>query len=89
MGRAHWTPEEALINVIHTAASIVAYDNPDDLIVLPNACPPIPGEQDDDDLRAVAAIDVFRYVVNQYEDEDGEEFDYSIWRDGDIVEREG
>ena len=62
---------EALGAAASAAAARTAFGGGDDLIVLRNACPIIPGEQDDDDLRAIAAIDLLRYLVENY-DETGE-----------------
>jgi len=60
---------KAFSAVAMTAAAHAVYGNEDDLVVLPLACPTLPGEQDDDGVRAVAAIDVLRYLVTHYEDE--------------------
>lgn len=37
------------------------------LVALEDVCPHIPGEQDDDDVRAIAPIDVLRALVADYE----------------------
>lgn len=65
--RADWTPADALSQAITVAGYECANGHPDNLLVLANACPEIPGEQTDDDVRTVAAIDVMRHVVNTYE----------------------
>lgn len=62
------TALEALARVAATAAATCVYGGEDDLIVLPKLCPILPGEQNDDDVRAIAAIDVLRYLVENYED---------------------
>lgn len=51
-----------------TAAQQVAIGDPDELVLPMNNCPVLPGEQDDDDVRAIAAIDVLRYLVEHYEE---------------------
>jgi hypothetical protein len=58
-----------------TAAAYVVYGDPDELIVLANACPTLPDEQHDDSVRAVAAIDVLRYLVEHYEETQKEDDD--------------
>lgn len=59
---------EALARVAATAAATCVYGGEDDLIVLPKECPVFPSEQDDDGVRAIAAIDVLRYLVENYEE---------------------
>lgn len=63
---------EALARVASTAAANVAFVDGDRLVVLPNACPELPGEQGsghEDDPRAAASIDVLRFLVADYEAE--------------------
>lgn len=57
----------ALGLLVMKAAQNVAVGDPDELIVPMNACPVLPGEQDEDDVRAIASIDVLRYLVEHYE----------------------
>jgi len=49
------------------AATNVAAGDPDDLIVLGNDCPKFENEQDDDDVRAIASIDILRELVANYD----------------------
>ena len=69
------TPMTALLRAATTASEHLIMRTGDELVVLPLKCPPVPGEQDDDDVRAVAAIDILRHLVEVYEaeqDDDGE-----------------
>ena len=69
MKRRNPLDEQAALTVVATAATeAVAAGQGDDLIVMPLACPTIPGEQDQDGLRAIAAIDVLRHLVETYEE---------------------
>ena len=63
------TALEALARVAQVAAATCVYGGEDELIVLPKACPVFPGEQGDDGVRAIAAIDVLRHLVENYEEE--------------------
>lgn len=65
--RGTWTEDFTLKFVAVRAAERVAQGEGDDLVVLPLQCPPIPGEQTDDEIRAIAAIDVVRHLMNLYE----------------------
>lgn len=58
---------DALETIAVSAMQKVAEGSSDDLIVPMNACPVIPGEQTEDGVRAIAAIDVVRYFVDNYE----------------------
>lgn len=65
---------EALARVASIAAANVAFVDADRLVVLPKACPEIPGEQGsghEDDPRAAASIDVLRFLVADYEAREG------------------
>lgn len=71
-------PKDALFFTLtvsaHNVAQGVVYpdepgSNGDDLLVLPLDCPTIPGEQDDDGVRAIAAIDGLRYLLELYEEQ--------------------
>ena len=42
-------------------------DDPDSLVVLADDVDDIPGEQNDDGVRAVALIDLARHIVDTYE----------------------
>lgn len=58
---------EAFASAAATAAGHVVFGGGDDLVVLRNLCPVLPGEQNDDGVRAIAAIDVLRILVANYE----------------------
>lgn len=62
------TPLESFARVAATAATYAVYGGEDDLIVPPKNCPVFPTEQNDDGVRAVAAIDVLRYLVANYDE---------------------
>lgn len=62
------TDDEALVALARQAASLVAAGAGDELLVPMLACPPIDGEQADDGVRAVAAIQVLRHLVDAHED---------------------
>lgn len=51
------------------AAVLCADDDGDALVVLEGDCPHVPGEQGDDGVRAVAAIQLLRHLVDTYEDD--------------------
>jgi hypothetical protein len=53
--------------VAATAARLVAQGEGEVLVVLPLSTPTITGEQDDDGVRAVAAIDVLHWLTSEYE----------------------
>lgn len=57
-----------LVAAATTAAAMVAHGDPDGLVVLRNDAPTLPGTQEDDNVRAIAAIDVLRYLVTHYEE---------------------
>jgi hypothetical protein len=59
---------EQFARAASTAASFVAFGDPDELVVLGDDCPDFPGTQDDDGVRAAAAIDILRFFVAEYED---------------------
>lgn len=58
---------EAFAAAAATAAAHAVFGGGDDLVVLRTACPVLPGEQADDGVRAIAAIDLLRYLVEHYE----------------------
>ncbi len=61
---------EAFSAAAAAAAAYTVYGGGDDLIVLRSKCPVLPGEQDDDGVRAIAAIDLLRHLVANYETEE-------------------
>lgn len=62
--------QDTLALASQEAARMVVHGDADWLVVLGPDVPHIPGEQGDDDVRAVAAIDVLRYLVETYESEE-------------------
>lgn len=61
-------PDHHWLAVAGEAAKLVARNDGDRLIVLPLSAPNVPGSQTDDEIRAVAAIDLLRHLVAEYEE---------------------
>lgn len=56
----------ALALLATSAAQQVAAGDPDELVIPMVNCPVLPGEQDDEGVRAIPAIDVLRHLVENY-----------------------